>query len=154
MDAPQEKSKKPSSGNQTALKRLHDQYVFFLDENLCNCTPILEVLNAAEVKYERLLDHFPSGTDDVIWLPTVGQNGWVALTKDIAQRYNYLEKAAIINYKVRHFAFSSGNLNRDEMTKLLSNSLNGIFRFLEKHPPPFFASITQSGINLKSITPN
>lgn len=132
------------------MKRLHDQYTFFLDENLCNCAPLIEVLTAAEIKYERLLDHFPSGAEDVIWLPIVGQNGWVALTKDKAQRYNHLEKAAIVNNNVRQFSFSSGNINRDEMAKLFSDYLNPIFRLLEKHPPPFFASITQSGVNLRS----
>jgi hypothetical protein len=87
----------------------------------------------------------------VIWLSFVGQNGWVAITKDKAQRYNQLEKASIINNKVRQFSFSSGNISRDEMANLLNGHLREIFRFLEKNLPPFVASITKSGINRKSL---
>jgi predicted nuclease of predicted toxin-antitoxin system len=87
----------------------------------------------------------------VIWLPFVGQSGWVAITKDKAQRYNHLEKAAIIDNKVRQFSFTSGNINRDEMADLLRRHLREIFRFIEKHSPPFVASITQSGVNPKSL---
>lgn len=133
------------------MQRLHDQYVFFLDENLCNCAPIQQILTAAEIKYERLLAHFASGTPDIIWLSLVGQLGWIAITKDSSQRYNELEKEAIIANNVRQFAFNSGNRNREEMADLLRDNLNRIFRLIEKQPPPFVASIVKSGVNLKSL---
>jgi hypothetical protein len=133
------------------LQRLRDECVFYLDENLCNCKPIQEVFEHAEIKYERHLAHFPRATPDPEWLGFVGQRSWIVITKDKAQRYNPLEKTEFQTYRIKQFAFHSGNLSGLEMAKILRDNLRKIFNLIEKQPPPFIATLTKSGVTAKAL---
>jgi hypothetical protein len=117
----------------------------YLDENLHNCKPILDALTQHGVKHERHGQHFLPGAEDTVWLPFVGQQGWVLLTKDKKIRYNELEKAAILQHRVREFYFSSGNHSGADMAAILITALPEMVRAYRKHRPPFIASITKSG---------
>jgi predicted nuclease of predicted toxin-antitoxin system len=109
------------------------------------------VLKAAAFPHERHLAHFPRGTLDEVWLPLAGRNGWPVLTKDKGFRYSPLEKARIIKYKIKVFAFSSGNLSADEMADLLASNLRRIDRFAQKWAAPFVAAINKTGIQKRSL---
>src|SRR5712692_6826572 len=108
------RSKKQSAGSRTRQPSLPEDFVLYLDENLHSCKPILDALIQHGVKHERHGNHFPPGTEDTIWLPFVGQKGWVLVTKDKKIRYNELEKAAVLQNRVREFYFSSGNYSGTE----------------------------------------
>jgi len=69
-------------------------------------------------------------------------------------RYNPLEKAAIQKYRIRQFAFQSGNLSAPEMADILRINLNKVFNFIKKQTPPFVASVTKSGVSLRPIASN
>jgi hypothetical protein len=102
------------------------------------------------VKHERHGSHFKPGTEDTVWLPFVGQKGWLLVTKDKKIRYNELEKAAVMHYRVREFYFSSGNYSGAEMAEMLIVALPEMAKICRRHDPPFFASITKSGkVNLR-----
>jgi hypothetical protein len=116
-----------------------------LDENLHNCKPILDALTQFGVKHERHGRHFPPGTEDVVWLPFVGERGWTIITKDKRIRYNELEKSAVIENRVREFYFSSGNYSGAEMADILIAALPAIVRTCRRYHPPFIASISGSG---------
>jgi hypothetical protein len=118
-----------------------------LDENLCDCAAILTVLQDASLPFERHLAHFPRGTLDEDWLSLPGERGWAVLTKDKAQRYSPLEKAKILEHKLKIFAFSSGNLSGGEMAALLKENLRRLDRFAQRYPAPFVASINRTGIS-------
>jgi PIN like domain len=109
------------------------------------------VLTRASFPFERHLVHFPRGTLDENWLPLPGERGWAVLTKDKAQRYSPLEKAKIVQHRLKIFAFSSGNLSGEAMADLLEANLRRLDRFAQKNPPPFVASITKTGINLRTL---
>ena len=82
--------------------------------------------------------------------PLVGEKGWLLLTKDKKIRYNELEKAAVVQYRVREFYFSSGNYSGAEMAEMLIAALPEMAKICRKHAPPFIASITKSGkVNLR-----
>jgi hypothetical protein len=117
----------------------------YLDENLHNCKPILDALTLNGVKHERHGQHFRPGTEDTTWLPFVGQKGWLLFTKDKKIRYNELEKAAVLQHRVREFYFSSGNYSGAEMAEILVAALPGMAKICRKHDPPFIASIAKSG---------
>ena len=72
------------------------------------------------------------------------------LGKDKGHRYMPREKALIIKYKLRVFTFSSGNLNREKMAALLRPILPRMESLAVKHPPPFVAAITETGVHLRS----
>jgi len=55
-------------------------FVIFLDENHCRNPHLIAVLEEAEVSYERHLDHFSAGAEDVVWLPEIAKKNWVLLT--------------------------------------------------------------------------
>jgi len=120
--------------------------IFFLDENLGNCKPILESLTKSGVRYERYHDHFDPGVEDAAWLRFVGERGWVVLTKDKRTRYNQLEKATIRRYKVAEFYFGSGNMSGAEMGSALDKAISSIRRICEVQQPPFIGRISKSGI--------
>jgi len=97
------------------------------------------------IKHERHSQHFSAGTQDTVWLPFVGQKGWILITKDKRIRFNDLEKAAVVAYKVREFYFASGNYSGAEMSMMLVAALPEIIRLCGKQAPPFIASITKAG---------
>ena len=143
------RSKKQSAGSR-ARQSLPEDFVLYLDENLHNCKPILDALVQRGVRHERHGSHFPPGTEDTVWLPLVGQNRWLLITKDKRIRYNELEKAAVLRYSVREFYFSSGNYSGAEMAEMLVTALPEMARICRKYDPPFIASITKSGkVNLR-----
>ncbi len=119
--------------------------VLFLDENHCRNPYLLQVLEAAEVQAEPLLKHFSAGTPDVVWLPTVGANGWVLLTSDAKIRYNLLERAAVRKHRVRMVYFTRNDIAGPEMAKALGKALGQIQTMLRSQPPPFAASLTRTG---------
>jgi hypothetical protein len=122
-----------------------------LDENLCDCAQILEVLTDATFPFKRHLEFFARGTLDSDWLPFPGKNGWAVLTKDKAQRFTPLEKAKIVEHSLKIFAFSSGNLNGADMAALLKTNLRRLDKLARKQPTPFVASISKNGLNLRKL---
>jgi PIN like domain len=100
--------------------------------------------------HQRHGQHFQAGTEDSVWLPFVGQQGWIVLTKDKRIRFNQLEKAAVRRYRVREFYFSSGNFTGVEMAEILTAALPGMVKIVKRYSPPFIASISRSGqVSLK-----
>ncbi len=103
------------------------------------------MLQKNAIRYERHLDHFGSGTPDATWLPLVGKNGWSLLTVDQKIRYNELERRAVIRHRVREFVFTSGNLGRDELARILGVAIGRMVKVFQNQEPPFIATISKSG---------
>lgn len=55
------------------------------------------------------------GINDEEWAQKVGQDGWVALTKDNETGYKPNEREAIVRYKARVFQFTRGPWTADQM---------------------------------------
>jgi hypothetical protein len=150
MASRRNRSKKQSAGSKERPLSLPEDFVLYLDENLHNCKPILEALSQHDVKHERHGQHFEAGTEDSVWLPFIGQQGWIVLTKDKRIRFNQLERTAVRRYRVREFYFSSGNYTGAEMAVTLVTAIPEMVRVCRKTPPPFIASISKAGkINLR-----
>jgi hypothetical protein len=150
MASRRSRSKKQSAGSREQQLSLPEDFVLYLDENLHNCRPILDALIERGVKHERHGQYFAAGTKDSVWLPFVGQRGWVVLTKDKRIRFNQLEKTAVRRHRFREFYFSSGNYTGAEMATILVAALPHMVKTVRKHEPPFIASMSKSGqVNLK-----
>jgi hypothetical protein len=122
-----------------------DRLAIYLDENHCNNPRVLAVLRDAGVQVERHLDHFAKGTLDEVWLPFVGEKGWILLTTDGRIRYRSNEKQAVIENNVRMFYFSNNNMSGGQMAAALEKALLEIYKLCAKQKPPFFAAITRAG---------
>ena len=146
MAARRSKSKKPSDGSAPSLSPSPpDDFVLYLDENLCNSRAIQDTLNKLGVGFERHLVHFDRGILDEKWHPLVGSKGWVLLTADKRIRYNFLEKHALEEHAVREFVFTSGNMSGQDMATALELAVAKMRRLCHKLKPPFVASITRLG---------
>lgn len=140
MAGPQKKSKKQSAGS----GRQPDSPVFFLDEGLAgNIVP--GILSDAGFLVEKLIDHFPKGTPDTVWLAEVGKRGWVVLTKDKKIRTNQLERKALMDAKVAAFILTSGNLRGEEMGEIFLKAHSRMLKFLSDNTRPFIATVTRDG---------
>jgi hypothetical protein len=138
--------KKHSAGSAPPLSPSPpDDFVLYLDENLCNSSAILATLTTLGVRFERHLAHFARRTPDEAWLPLVGSHGWALLTADKRIRYNLLEKHALQQHAVREFVFASGNMSGQDMATALQLALPKMRRLCRKLHPPFVASITRQG---------
>jgi hypothetical protein len=144
MAARRSKSKRPFAGNAHSPSP-PDDFVLYLDENLCNSRAIQETLARVGVRFERHLAHFPPGTADETWLPLVGSKGWILLTSDKRIRYNLLERRALAEHAVREFVFASGNMSGQDMASALELALPKMRRLSRKLNPPFVAAITRTG---------
>jgi PIN like domain len=144
MNARSGKSKKLSGGSEHSPPQ-PEEFVFYLDENLCNSGAILEALRKLEIRFERHLSHFQRGTPDETWLPLVGKNGWILITADKRMRYNLLERRALEHNAVREFVFASGNLSGNEMAVALEMAFGKMRKMCRKLSPPFVATITRKG---------
>ncbi|MGA9999813.1 MAG: hypothetical protein WBQ04_06820 [Candidatus Acidiferrales bacterium] len=144
MIARRKKSKKRSDGSDHFPPQL-EEFVLYLDENLCNSIAIQETLRRLEIRFERHLSHFSRGALDEAWLPSVGKNGWILLTTDKRMRYNLLERRALEQNHVREFVFASGNLSGAEMAAILEKALRKMQRICRRFEPPFVAAISRTG---------
>jgi hypothetical protein len=146
MAARRSKSKKLSAGSAPSHSPSPpDDFVFYLDENLCNSRAIQDTLSKLGVRFERHLVHFDPGILDETWLPLVGSRGWVLLTADKRIRYNFLEKHALEEHAVREFVFTSGNMSGMDMATALELAIPKMRRLCRKLKAPFVASITRLG---------
>ena len=121
-----------------------DGTVFFIDRSL-GIEPIRTELVNAGLVVEIHDDHFVRDEEDRVWLQTVGERGWVVLTKDQRLRYRPLEIAALRASKARVFVLTAGNLRGIEIAAVFVTALPRIFKVLHSLPGPFVARVSQSG---------
>jgi hypothetical protein len=90
-------------------------------------------------------EKFAQGTPDSDWLPVVGAERWILLTKDDRIRYRPNEREALLNSGVRAFVFTGGNMSGVEMADTIIAALPKIRRLLAKNTAAFVARITSVG---------
>jgi hypothetical protein len=141
MGARRKKSKKPSA---TKAERLLERTVFFAD--VCLGRQLSQALKDSGWAVKFHLDHFPQDTPDEVWLPVVGDRGWVVLTKDKNIRRKPAERAKIIASKVRLFTLPGGNMTGEEMVERFRSSSARIARFLNNTQAPFVAVVQADNV--------
>ena len=67
------------------------------------------------------------------------------LTCDQKIRYNQLERQKIIQYRIREFVLTSGNMNGAMMGAALTRAAKQMKSLVRRYEPPFIAYISQSG---------
>lgn len=120
------------------------QTVFFIDRCLGK-HPILEVLRETGITVEIHDDHFPQNTPDQLWIPKIGEWGWIILTKDARIARNTLERQAVARAGIRMFTLASKKLTGKETAIAFRDSLTAMLKFIEKHPAPFIAKVYKDG---------
>jgi predicted nuclease of predicted toxin-antitoxin system len=90
---------------------------FFIDENLGR--DLANALSLLQYDVEHLLDRFPEGTKDVVWLEYVGRNKLPLITKDKQIRKRPNEKALLIKYRVVAFYLGGSERSVQDIAKQL-----------------------------------
>jgi predicted nuclease of predicted toxin-antitoxin system len=147
MAGKQKKSRKPSG---TKAELLLESSTFFVDRCLGKSVGV--ALRQSGLQVELHSDHFADDADDQTWITVVGQRGWVVLTKDKAILTRPIELQAVIAAKVRMFRLPSGNMTGEDMGRVFVNNRLKMGRFMKKHPPPFIARVSASGVAM--VYPN
>src|SRR5215210_7444787 len=92
------------------------------------------------------IELFPDGTKDPVWLRKVGENGWLAITRDENIRHRPGEKQAIINHRVGCFIFTYRNtLKKAEIVELVLKHIEKMEGAFETTPRPFIYTIAMDG---------
>jgi hypothetical protein len=120
-------------------------YVFYLDECLGG-NKVQSKLREAGITLELYSTHFPRGTQDEVWLPVVGQKGWILLTQDKGIKRRKNELMALRQHGVRAFIITAKGLRGEEIGDLIVNVMAKILRILKKTHPPLIATINQNSV--------
>ena len=92
------------------------------------------------------IELFPDGTKDPVWLRRVGENEWLALTRDGNIRYRPGEKQAILDHSVGCFIFTYKNtMKREEIVQLVLKHIDKIEKAFKAAPRPFIYTIATDG---------
>jgi hypothetical protein len=154
MRYPSGRSKRRSFGNTNPRRSTlpHEKRPrLFLDENICRCPEILDVLVRSGLPHLPHNRVFKAGIADEDWMRHVNSLADAVLGKDKRHRYAPREKRLILQFNLRIFTFSSGNLSGRKMADLLRAALPRIERVAINHKPPFVASITQTGVYIRKL---
>jgi len=114
---------------------------FYVDENLGRHVAAALAAEGWDVRPGH--DHY-AGVCDEVWLPAIGREGWVLLTKDKTIRRNTLEVSAILNSRVRAFVLTTTHLRREEQAALFLRAMPKIWRICAQGGP-FIYNITRTG---------
>lgn len=137
------KSRKRSGGRRSKPPK---GFQIYLDENLQRCKPILQVIADKGITVHQHFTYFPNpGEPDSKWLPFVGTSGWALITTDDKFRYNELELAAVMKYRLKVFAFMDNTIGGKAMAAALDKAMTKIINTFTSNKPPFICSITERG---------
>lgn len=90
-------------------------------------------------------DKFEQSARDVDWLPIVGKEEWILLSKDLAISTNEPERFMLFESGVRAFLFSRQDLTADQMVAAFNTAVRRIERVARGQPAPFIARISPAG---------
>jgi predicted nuclease of predicted toxin-antitoxin system len=150
MDAPEEKSKKPSATNPDAP---HENLVFFVDR--CLGRALWRDLRALGVNAEHKDDHFAADTEDEAWMPRVGENGWIVLTRDTRIRMHPNEQSMIFKANLKVFSLQTRRgINGAAIFAIFRKHLARMQETAVAHAAPFVAGVTRNGVRIMNIPPS
>lgn len=119
-----------------------------LDRSL-GSVQVPRILRAAGLRLQTLVDAYGTpadeGVEDPEWLRLAGVRGWVVFMKDQRIRYREVERAAVLESRVRAFCLSSGNLKSPEMAGHFLAQLAEITTACAE-PGPFLYTVGRSAI--------
>lgn len=121
---------------------------FFLDYQIGRHI-VADALRAAGARVEAHIDHFPQAAPDTEWIPEVGRQGWVLITKDTNIRRNPLERAAYEAAGLRGFVVTGKDMGGKDLAELLVRCLPGMVRRAAGRTGPLLFTISRTGIFTK-----
>lgn len=138
------KSKKPSASSNAARP---NHPLLFIDR--CAWSNRLgEALTTANIPFTPHHEHFEQACPDVDWLPVVGKNGWVVVTRDKNIRRKPNELHAFKDNNVLAIVLSSGSSSQAsaaDTANLLVELYAKLMRKIKAGKPPLMFNVTLMG---------
>jgi len=122
---------------------------FFFDENIG--IPLVRGLKEFGVNSCHLTDHFSAGTEDHIWLESIGKKGWFLITQDHMIRKRPREKAAIEKFNIGAFILIGRELGKWQRIRQVVNAWPEIEARVKKIKPPFIFNVSTAGRKLNRL---
>ncbi len=92
------------------------------------------------------IELFPPNTKDLVWLRKVGNNGWLAITRDARIRTRPGELQAIRNHSVGCFILTYRNdLTKPEIVRIVLDNIEAMEKKFRMTPRPFIYTVTRDG---------
>lgn len=89
------------------------------------------------------------GAKDQQWLPVVGREGLIVLTRDKRIRRRPLERQALLDHGVRAcFQTTGGQLSLFEQLRVWLRWWIEIEKLVDEHPGPWLASVSRAGVTI------
>ena len=107
-----------------------------------------EALKAKGIKFTPHHEHFEQACPDVDWLPVVGKNGWVVITRDKNIRRKPNELQAFKNNDVLAIVLSSGSSSQAsaaDTAELVVRLYPKLMRKIQAVKPPAMLTVTLMG---------
>ena len=151
MASPRKRSRTRFAANlaQRDAERLAS-LTFFLDYQIGRYV-VAEALRGAGARVEVHIDHFAQNAPDLEWIPEVGRQEWVLITKDKNIRRNPLERKAYEESKVRGFIVTGKDMGGQDLAELLARCLPGMVRRAAGRPGPLLFTISRGGTFTKLL---
>lgn len=118
---------------------------FFFDNNISPNMAHAMALLDGECNIIHLQDQFQDGTKDKDWLPQVGDNGYILVTRDRRITKRRAELETYKRHKVGAFILTGKNLGIWAQVKQLILAWENMKRFAEKTQRPFAFQIRSKG---------
>ncbi|MEO0537563.1 MAG: hypothetical protein AAF215_27345 [Cyanobacteria bacterium P01_A01_bin.123] len=120
------------------------QSVFFIDRCL-GSVQLASALRSSGITVEIHDDHFAPSAQDEDWLPEVGKQGWIVLTKDARIAKRTTERIAVANAGVKMFVLVSQNLAGEDTVNVFLAAFSKMQAFARENPAPFIAKVYRDG---------
>lgn len=104
-----------------------------------------QALRLLGFRVEIHIEHFEQEADDDYWIPIVGSQGWIILTKDRQIRNNQLELRALLKSGTPSFTLTSSETTGLQNAKTLERAMPDMLALMAKLQPPFIANVTPAG---------
>lgn len=138
------KSKKLSASNNAAQL----SYPLLFIDRCAWSNRLGETLTTAGIDFTPHHDHFEQACPDVDWLPVVGKNGWIVITRDKNIRRKPNELQAFKENNVLAIVLSSGSSSQSsaaDTADLLQRLLPKLMRKIQASKPPTMLTVTLMG---------
>ena len=125
---------------------------YFFDTNLS--PSLVRGLSEFGEDVTHLKEHFREDTPDATWLQSIGQRGWILITRDKAITRKPIERQAIRDHDVGAFFLLGKDMDRWAQVRQIIISWHRIKEFSSKTRRPFAFMVSRSGRKIDSLPLN
>lgn len=122
---------------------------FFFDNNLS--AKLASGMREFGEDVVHLTDHFPQDAADSEWLPFVGENAYILVTRDEKIRWKPAELQAVKNFKVGAFFLGGKKLDRCQLIQQVVRNWPRMKQIAHSESRPFAIRIPPHGTKFTDL---